>query len=561
MAHFDSGSARLGLLWKPERRALGALQDRLQLPRHGRLPGRSGAVHQRPVQYHGQRGHEGVGPVRPRRIEDRLRFAGGTTLRSVTGYQDGNTAYRADLDGTSVGIHQVPRLGRRDALLAGVQPHLARHRPFKWIVGAFYQPTTTTSCPASSSSNSIAARRLPSMCSTAPTTRGTPPASARSASSCRRASRSAVGARYTDAHTTNHVNVIQYGAPIIADQSASFSDYVRQGRAELDDQRPELPLRLRGKRLQAGRSQRAGGLRLPAPFTEETVTSYEIGWKSRTARRASAHAAQRLLQRLQEFPGHRRLSGLSDVRLRAQRARTRPRSTASKRKSQAVFGDLSLDAGVGTANSSLGQFFATDPRVSRLDPMRSDDGPGERIVHQPGRTMSRPMRRTSRSTSAPQYDFAVGDGDTLTPRISYSHVSDAVGDAVRERGPWRPDRSAQHLERAARVDARQHRHDVVRHQPDRPALCRSHQLGPALRRSAAPVRHARDEDVLVPGSIGRRAAAPSRRPSLVVTCPRHAVLRPHHRQVPGPRRQVVGGPRDRHGRVGPCRRAASATRD
>ena len=36
------------------------------------------------------------------------RFAGGTTLRSVTGYQDGNTAYRADLDGDGCRDLQVP---------------------------------------------------------------------------------------------------------------------------------------------------------------------------------------------------------------------------------------------------------------------------------------------------------------------------------------------------------------------------------------------------------------------------------------------------------------------
>ncbi len=39
-------------------------------------------------------------------------FSNGITLRSVSGFQDGNTSYIADLDGTSVGNNYVRRLRR-----------------------------------------------------------------------------------------------------------------------------------------------------------------------------------------------------------------------------------------------------------------------------------------------------------------------------------------------------------------------------------------------------------------------------------------------------------------
>ena len=79
-------------------------------------------------------------------------FANGIKLRSVTGYQDGNTPYRADLDGTSAGQQHLPRLGRRDDLLAGIQPHLARRGPAHLDRSAPTARRTRSLLPARSSS-------------------------------------------------------------------------------------------------------------------------------------------------------------------------------------------------------------------------------------------------------------------------------------------------------------------------------------------------------------------------------------------------------------------------
>src|SRR6185503_15494503 len=66
-------------------------------------------------------------------------FDNGITLRSVTGYQDGNTMYRADLDGTSVGTSTF-RDSVDDTIYSQefnlISPD---DGPITWILGAYYQ--------------------------------------------------------------------------------------------------------------------------------------------------------------------------------------------------------------------------------------------------------------------------------------------------------------------------------------------------------------------------------------------------------------------------------------
>ena len=109
--------------------ALGAVQDRLQLPRLQRLSGRSGA--QRPTTCSISRANADL-YARDKFGRSSLKidyaFDDGTTIRSITGYQWGNSGYRTDLDGTSVGHQHLPRLGRRGDLVARGQHHFAGRR-------------------------------------------------------------------------------------------------------------------------------------------------------------------------------------------------------------------------------------------------------------------------------------------------------------------------------------------------------------------------------------------------------------------------------------------------
>ena len=91
-------------------------------------------------------------------------------------------------------------------------------------------------------------------------------------------------------------------------------------------------------------------------------------------------------------------------------------------EAQAVFGALSFDAGVGLMHSSLGTFYATDPRIVSFAPCSPTTGPssascfdlaGHSQTYAPNFTLN----------LGAQYVFNIGDGDTLTPRVNFSHQS------------------------------------------------------------------------------------------------------------------------------------------
>ncbi len=173
--------------------------------------------------------------------------------------------------------------------------------------------------------------------------------------------------------------------------------------------------------------------------------------------------------------------------------------------------------------ASSAQFYATDPRIARCAPAIPTGRPGQRDLHQPERAASRPMRRTSPSTSARNTTFDLGGGDTLTPRRQFRPRRAAMGDAVRKSGARRPAGRAQHPGRAARLDARQ----LDGHRLTRTNLTNQHYVG-ALNSGldfAGPPRQYGDqgaEDLLIadrrPPAL-RLARRPALAPSCFEVCP------------------------------------------
>jgi iron complex outermembrane recepter protein len=388
------------------------------------------------------------------------RFDGGTTLRSVTGYQQGNTQYRADLDGTSTGIWTF-----RDSVdenlfsqeLNLISPDAG---PLKWVVGAFYQ------------SNEY---KFPSDQFVISLCRGNPACDyvlwgsnptynvagfGQVSYQLTDGLEFSLGARYTDAHTTNHVHVVQYGTPIEDQQSASFSGW--SGKAAVDwtiNEQNFLYAFVASGFKPGGLNVPVGLPAPPAPFTEETVTSYEIGWKSRLL---DGHVNMQLNGFYNDYKDFQVIVGYPQIPTFGFELNV-PNTTTIygfEAQIQAVYGALSLDAGLGTANSSLGEFYATDTRVP-LTPgyyFKPECNPKTGPIVAPGlEPYADPNScvnlKGNNQTYAPeftfnvgaQYDFAVADTDTLTPRVSYSHVSDqwatlfenkAYGDQIDARNIW-----------------------------------------------------------------------------------------------------------------------------
>jgi len=90
---------------------------------------------------------------------------------------------------------------------------------------------------------------------------------------------------------------------------------------------------------------------------------------------------------------------------------------------EAVFGAFSLDAGLGWLQSSLGKFYAVDPRVVSLGACNPETGPatascinleGNEQTYAPNLTFNIGM----------QYEFGMGSDDKLIPRVNYGHVDE-----------------------------------------------------------------------------------------------------------------------------------------
>ena len=323
------------------------------------------------------------------------------------------------------------------------------------------------------------------------------PCSARPATNFRRASRfSWAGAIRAVSTVNQNLLILQYGTPIAPDNqglaSHNFS-YKAALNWTINDE--QLPVRLRRDRLQAGWPQHSVRPRAAAvsPFGPETVINYETGWKSSFF---DHHLLTQIDGFYNNFKNFQVIIGYPAFPTFGFEVND-PNATklyGFEGSAQAVFGDLSFDTNIGFTHSSLGTFYAVDPRVGSYDfravRRRAPSSPS--CVNLGGHPQTYAPNFTFNVGA--QYDFKLDGGDTLTPRVNFGHVSgqwatlfenSALGDRLAP---------ARHPGRAAGLDARRVCRDALRHQPDRRSLRRRAQFEPRLRRAAAPVRHPHHEE-------------------------------------------------------------------
>jgi iron complex outermembrane recepter protein len=347
-------------------------------------------------------------------------FDNGIILRSISGYQDGNTAYRADLDGTSAGFNTF-----RDSVdetihseeINLISPDTGR---FTWVLGAYLQKDKYNFLPGQFVIGVPAGNPASEY-----TLEGTNPkdASAFFGQVKFRLSDSfelELGARYSKHRTENDVSVVQYGTPIEDQQKADFSD--TSGKIALnwfvDDNNYLYAFVASGFR--PGGLNVPVGLGQPDPFDAETVTDYEIGWKGSWA---SGHVRTQLNAYRNEYDKFQVIIGYPDFPVFGIELNTIGTTKISgfEAQVQALFGGFSLDAGLGAMSTELGTFYATDPRLATTVSCDPATGPesatcinlkGTDQTYAPDFTFNIGM----------QYDFMVGK-DTITPRLNFGHVA------------------------------------------------------------------------------------------------------------------------------------------
>jgi iron complex outermembrane receptor protein len=348
-------------------------------------------------------------------------FPNGIQFRSISGYQNGNTQYRTDLDGTSAG-NQTFRDSVDDKIYSQefnlVSPNSGR---FKWVLGAYYQKDTLTF-----PKGEFVIGVPPGSPATEYVLDGTNPKKTsavfgQATYDLTRQLQLELGARYTRASTANDVHVVQYGLPIDQVQSADYNNTSGKVAVNYKIDEKQFLYGFVASGFRPGGLNVPVGLGLPAPFNEEKVVTYETGLKSiwlegRLRTQLTAfHNDYKNFQVTVGYPTFPTFGFELNV----------PNTTkisGFEATAQATFDAWKFDTGLGVMNSSLGAFYATDPRTASIVPCDPRTGPastscqylgGKDQTYAPDLTFNVSVER----------EFRVGD-DTITPRINYSHISE-----------------------------------------------------------------------------------------------------------------------------------------
>lgn len=364
-------------------------------------------------------------------------FANGTILRSVSGYQKGQTEYRTDLDGTSTANWLFGDIANEDIYSQEINLISPDANKFKWIVGAYYQndesvfredggfyiiiPTGTYLLSGTNIRENTAFFGQMSFDLPA-------------------GWQIQLGARYSEHTTDNDIAINQYGLPLTQDQTEKFSNVSGKATVNWTVNDHHFLYAFVATGFRPGGLNVPVGLGQPEAFKEEEVTNYEIGWKAGWADgrlRTQFDVYYNDYENFQVTVGYPALP-IFGFEL------NNPSSTkiyGFEGQVEAIFDAFSIDAGFGWLKSELGRFYAVDPRVASFgacDPVTGPESPscfnleGNEQTYAPEFTFNIGM----------QYVFNKGSDNEFTPRINFGHVSkqwatlfedESRGDRVEER--------------------------------------------------------------------------------------------------------------------------------
>ncbi len=345
-------------------------------------------------------------------------FGNGTTLRSVSGYQKGRTEYRADLDGTSIGNNIFGDAVDEEIYSQEINLISADTGRFNWILGAYYQHDEYEFPPGEFYIGIPAGQYL--LDGTNP--KETTAFFGQIGFHVTQSVELQVGARYSDSSTENHISVNQYGLPLTQDQRAEYSNLSGKVALNWTVDEHHFLYAFVATGFRPGGLNVPVGLGIPEPFDEEKVTNYEIGWK---AGWLDGNLRTQFNVFYNDYENFQVTVGYPDIPVFGFELNN-PNSTeiyGVEAQIEAVFGQFSLDAGVGWMKSELGQFFAVDPRVPSFGACDPETGPASpSCIDLKGNDQTYAPDFTFNLGA--QYEFMFAGGDTLTPRVNYGHVSE-----------------------------------------------------------------------------------------------------------------------------------------
>lgn len=352
----------------------------------------------------------------------------GLRFRAVGSYAGGNTAYSTDLDGTnsptgSANTYFFDNVSERQKTFEFniISPDNAR---FTYLLGAFgdwnkyyfikpYQFVIDVAYPFN-----LAAAQYK--------LQGTNPTSSvalfgQAGFAITPNFKIEAGGRYTWSQSTNHVDVIQYGTPILAEQSVRFRNFSYKVSAGWKISDSQFLYGFTATGFRPGGLNVPVGLGLPAPFTQEEVTSYEAGLKSNFAGghiRTTIDGFYNSYRNFQVTIGYPTFPTFG-IELNVPNA---TKVYGGEVEADFSFGKFSFDVGANILHSELGQFYASDPRAATVVACDPFKGPtSTTCLNLKGREQTYAPNFTFNAGA--QYEIALGGSDTLTPRLNFGHIA------------------------------------------------------------------------------------------------------------------------------------------
>lgn len=426
-ARLRTHSARLGLLWRPTNALSVLLKTEYHHVDKGAYPADPVGASNDPLQITSNGPQQALDRSGRTVLKVDYAFDDGVRLRSITAYQQGNTVYAADLDGSATDPRNWMFYDSVDERITSQEFNLISPDtgPLTWLAGIYFQrdihdfPKDQFLIGAPLGSK-FTEYRLD----------GTNPVYTRAVFGqvgyqVTDALKLVAEGRYSKNTTRNDVNVVQYGTPIADQQSAEFKNFSGKLALNYTLSQDHFLYAFFASAFKPGGLNVPVGLGLPAPFKEEKVRSVEIGWKA-------GWLGNRVNTQVNVFSN--RYTGFqvgigypTFPTFRFELNTPNPtRIYGAEASLQAQLGSgWSARANVGWMHSRIGQFFATDPRSASTVPCNTVTGPasatclnldGHEQTYAPHLTYNLSLERR----------FTVGE-HSFTPRILYAHVGEQWG--------------------------------------------------------------------------------------------------------------------------------------
>ena len=386
-------------------------------------------------------GHQDAGDVMVRSIlQVDYTTPSGIDFRSVSGYQQGKTTWQGDIDG--VDSTQSPLLPNY-SINESVDENLfseefnvisPSNKPITWVLGGYYQKNNYA-FPVGRFDIGVPFGGVDENLEGVNHT-NTAAVFGQVSFNLPDGFQLQVGGRYSKWSTFNRVNwlipeYLAFGLDYLQNQTLTGQNFTGKVALNWNIDANNFAYAFVATGAKPGGlngSLYLDGPTFPAPFGQEYVTDYEGGWKSSFFDR---HLRTQVGFYYNDFEKFQVIVPIPNNPTQSTEFNNPNPTTlyGFEASAQAVFGGLSLDAGLGVEHSSLGTFYTVDPRnpnAALAGSCNQQTGPANGVCINLG---GHPQTYAPDVTFniGGSYNFKVTDADTVTPSVNFSYISHQWG--------------------------------------------------------------------------------------------------------------------------------------